>query len=122
MKKKIINFITTIIFALLLSQFLPWWSVMIAAFVTAFIIRLKRSAVFFVPFLAIALYWMVYAFGLSSANDFILAKKIAVLFPFHGNAYLLILVTGVIGGVASGISAVFGKLCWELFGDLVNKR
>ena len=122
MKKNILNFFTTLILAFLLSQFLPWWSVMIAAFVTAFVFSLKKSAVFFVPFLAIALYWMVYAFGLSSANDFILAKKIAVLFPFHGNAYLLTLVTGAIGGVAAGISAVFGRQCRILFGAVETKR
>lgn len=116
MRKIFLNFFATIILAFLLSQFLPWWSVMIAAFFAAFAIALKKSAVFFVPFLAISLFWIVYAFVLSSANGFILAKKIAVLFPFGGNAYLLILVTGVIGGVAAGVSAVFGKQCRVLFG------
>jgi len=115
MKKIFINFFTTFILGLLLSQLLPWWSVMISAFVTSLIFSLKKSEVFFIPFLSITLFWVIYAFWLSSANDFILAKKIAVLFPFHGNAYLLILVTGVIGGVAAGISAVFGKQCRILF-------
>ena len=115
MRQIFLNFISTIILALLLSLFLPWWSVMISAFVTSLTFQLKKSAVFFVPFLAIALYWIIYTFWISSANDFILAKKIAVLFPFHGNPYLLVLVTGVIGGVAAGISALFGKQCRILF-------
>lgn len=109
MKKNSINFIITIVLAIILSQFLPWWSVMIASFISALFISLKKTAVLFVPFLAIALFWMVYAWSLSSANDFILAKKIAVLLPLKGNAYLLILVTGVIGGLAAGISAMSGK-------------
>ena len=116
MKKNSINFIATIIIALVLSQFLPWWSVMIASFLTSLLISLKRSAVFFVPFLAIALLWMVQAYLLSSTNDFILAKKIAVLLPLQGNAFLLIIVTGIIGGIASGISGIFGKQCISLFG------
>ena len=116
MKKNSINFIATIIIALVLSQFLPWWSVMIASFLTSLLISLKRSAVFFVPFLAIALLWMVQAYLLSSTNDFILAKKIAVLLPLQGNAFLLIIVTGIIGGIASGISGIYGKQCISLFG------
>ncbi|MBT8246024.1 MAG: hypothetical protein HKP48_02775 [Winogradskyella sp.] len=109
MKKNSINFIVTLVLAILLSQFLPWWSVMLASFISAVLIRLKKSAVFFVPFLAIAVFWIAYAFYLSSANDFILAKKIAVLLPLEGNPYLLMLLTGVLGGIAAGISAVFGK-------------
>lgn len=111
MRKNIINFIATIGIAILLSQFLPWWSVMVASFITALVYSLKKIAVFLVPFLAIMVFWIVYSFWLSSANDFILAKKIAVLLPLKGNAYLLILVTGIIGGIASGFSAVFGKQC-----------
>lgn len=111
MRKNIVNFIATIIIALILSQFLPWWSVMGASFITALAFSLKKIAVFFVPFIAIMVFWVVYSFWLSNANDFILAKKIAVLLPLNGNAYLLILVTGIIGGIAAGFSAVFGKQC-----------
>jgi hypothetical protein len=67
--------------------------------------------VFFVPFFAIVLFWMVYAFWLSNANDFTLSKKIAVLLPLEGNPYLLILVTGIVGGLAAGIAGIFGKQC-----------
>lgn len=109
MKKNSINFIITIVLAIILSQFLPWWSVMLASFISALLISLKKTAVFFIAFFAIALFWMVYAWSLSSTNDFILAKKIAVLLPLGGNEWLLILVTGLIGGIAAGISAILGK-------------
>jgi hypothetical protein len=109
MKTNLINFIITIIIALILSQFLPWWSVMVAGFVSALFFSLKKAAVFFVPFLAILLFWSIYAFMVSSGNDFTLAKKIAVLLPFGGNPYILILVTGLIGGLAAGVAALLGK-------------
>ena len=109
MSKNSINFIATVILAVLLSLFLPWWSVMTAALTTALFIPLKRAAVFFIPFLAILLFWIVYSYILSSANDFTLAKRIAVLLPLGGNPYLLMIVTGVVGGLAAGVAAVFGK-------------
>mgnify|MGYP001047204498 CR=1 FL=1 len=109
MKNNSINFIITIVLAIILSQFLPWWSVMAASFISALLLPLKKTSVFFIPFLAIALFWMVYSWSLSSTNDFILAKKIGVLLTIGDNAYLLILVTGIIGGLAAGVSALFGK-------------
>ncbi|TXE16414.1 hypothetical protein ES692_12860 [Psychroserpens burtonensis] len=109
MKTNIINFVITIILAVLLSLYLPWWSVMVAGFVSALFFSLKKAAVFFVPFLAVFCFWAIYAFIVSSANDFTLAKKIAVLLPLGGNPHVLILVTGLVGGLASGVAAVFGK-------------
>ncbi len=109
MKANTTNFIATLLLALILSLFLPWWSVMTAALTTALFMPLKKAAVFFVPFIAILLFWAVYSFVLSNNNDFILAKRIAVLLPLGGNPYVLMLVTGIIGGLAAGIAAVFGK-------------
>jgi len=115
MNKNIINFIATIVLALILSQFLPWWSVMVAAIITGFVFSLKHGAVFTIPLLAIAILWIVHAFWLGNANDFILTKKIAVLLPLKGSPYLLILVTGLVGGIAGGVAGVFGKQCSKLF-------
>ena len=109
MSKNIINFIVTIILAYLLSLFLPWWSVMTAALATALFIPLKKAAVFFAPFLAIVLFWFVYSYILSSSNHFTLAKRIGTLLTIGENPYLLMLVTGIVGGLAAGIAAIFGK-------------
>jgi hypothetical protein len=109
MTKKITNFILTILVSLLLSWVFPWWSVMVAALATSIFIPLKRAAVFFVPFFAVFLFWAVYSYILSSANDFTLAKKISQLLMLGGNPYLLIAVTGILGGIAAGMSAVLGK-------------
>jgi hypothetical protein len=109
MKTKILNFIATLVLAMVFSLFLPWWSVMLAAFITAVLMSLKGTAVFFIPFLAVFAFWTGYAFIKTSANDFTLAKKIAVLLPLDGNVYLLILVTGIVGGLAAGVAGIFGK-------------
>lgn len=109
MTRQLFNFLATLLFAILFSLVLPWWSVMIAALLTALLIPLRKSAVFFVPFFAILIYWAGYAYILSSGNDFIMAKKIAVLLPLGGNPYLLMVLSGIIGGLAAGISGILGK-------------
>ncbi|WP_299123471.1 hypothetical protein [uncultured Winogradskyella sp.] len=109
MSKNLVNLIVTIILAYLLSFFMPWWSVMTAAFAVALFVPLKKAAVFFVPFLAILLFWFVYTYVMSSNNDFTLAKRVAILLPLNGNPYMLMLVSGIVGGLAAGIAAIFGK-------------
>ena len=115
MNEKIINFVLTLVLAYILGLFFPWWSVMLAAIITAFLIPLKKSSMFFIPFLAIALLWIIQSWLLSSVNDYTLAKKIAILLPLGGNQFLLIIVTGIIGGLAAGIAGIFGKQCKLLF-------
>lgn len=120
MNKNSINFIVTIVLALVLSQFLPWWSIMVVAFIVAIVIPLKKGAVFIVPFLAIAVLWMAHTFWLGNANDFILAKKISTLLTLGGNPIVLVLVTGIVGGIAAGIAGVFGKQVSLLFKSSLN--
>lgn len=114
MKIKILNFIATFVLAVVFSFFLPWWSAMLAAFITAVVFSLKHAAVFFTPFLAVFVFWAGYSFLLANGNDFILAKKIAVLLPLGGSPSLLILVTGIVGGLAGGVAGIFGKQCLVL--------
>ena len=109
MNTKIKNFIATLLLAIPLSFFMPWWSVMLAAFIASILFPLEKGTAFFTPFCAILLFWGTYAFLLSSANDFVLAKKIATLLNLGGSPYLLIIATGTIGGLAAGISAMLGK-------------
>lgn len=117
MSKNTKHFILIIILAYILSLYLPWWSIMLAALITGFIIPLKKSAVFFVPFIAIALLWIIQSYMLSSANDFILAEKIATLLKLKGNSMLLLVVTGIVGGLAAGFSGIFGKQCNSIFNN-----
>jgi hypothetical protein len=109
MKVNTTKFIVTLVLAIVLSLFLPWWSAMTAALATALLFPIKKAAVFFVPFLAIFLFWAVYSFLLSRGNDYTLAKRIAILLPLGGNPYTLMLVTGFVGGLAAGIAGIFGK-------------
>jgi len=117
MNSKAINFTLTIILSISLSFILPWWGIMVAAAITGFIIPLNKIAIFAMPFLAVFSFWFVYSYWLSNGNDFILAKKIAILLPLDGNAYLLILVTAIVGGIAAGIAGIFGNQFRQLMSN-----
>ncbi|RCW92265.1 hypothetical protein [Winogradskyella arenosi] len=108
MRHNLLHFSITIVLAFLFALFLPWWSVMLAAIGAAFLVPLKKATVFFIPFLGIFLLWFLWSYYLSASNNFIMAKRIAVLLPLEGNPYLLMVVTGIIGGLAAGIAGIFG--------------
>lgn len=109
MNRALKNFGLTLFLAILLDMFLPWWSIMIAAICAAFIFPTKGLKVFFTPFMAIFIYWAIYAFILGSANEFTLTRKIGILFTLGDNWVAVLLITSIIGGVAAGISGIFGK-------------
>lgn len=110
MTKPLINFIATILIAWLFYYLkMDWWSAMLAGFITAYTIPLNGFKVFLMPFSAILIFWFAFAYGLSSANDFILAKQIGVLLNVGEQPYLVMLISGFVGGLSAGISAIFGN-------------
>lgn len=115
MIRSFLNFVTSLLLAILFSFVLPWWGIMLAAFAAALVVPLRGFSSFMAPFLAVAFFWMAYSWWLGSQNDFVLAQKIAVIFPLQGSSALLILLTGLVGGVAAGFSGVFGSTLLSLF-------
>ena len=90
---------------------------MLIAVLTSICLPLKKATVFFVPFLAIFMWWSAYSFVLGNSNNFVLAEKISELLMLGGNPYLLVLTTGIIGGAAAGISGILGKQIVNIFGS-----
>ena len=109
MNRNLLNFSLTILFAFVFSIFMPWWSVMIASFITSLLISLEKIMIFLIPFFAVFIYWTVYCYLLSSSNDFILATKISELMSLRSSPYLLIIISGTIGGFSSAASAIFAN-------------
>ena len=109
MNRNFLNFSLTILLAFVFSIFMPWWSIMLASFITSLLISLEKIMVFLIPFFAIFFYWVVYCYFLSSSNDFILATKISKLIGIGSSPYLLIILSATIGGISSGTSAIFGN-------------
>jgi hypothetical protein len=113
--KNFIASVAVIIFASsVLQPFLPWYVIAAVAFAAGYLIKQNLLSAFSAGFIAIFLLWVSYAFVLSHANNDLLARKVAAVLPLNGSVHLLLLITGIIGGLISGFSALTGRLAARL--------
>lgn len=88
---------------------LPWWSFAITSFIVALAVHQKAGKAFLAGFLALFGLWVVLAFLQDKANEHILSTKVANILPLGGSYWVLILLTGIIGGLVAGLSALTGS-------------
>lgn len=107
--KIIIACVLTALLAFVLGLFLPWWSIAIAAFGVAALIPQKALKAFLSGFLGVFILWGGLAWWIDINNQGILSKKIAELMQIPGRPLVLILATGLIGGLVAGVAALSGS-------------
>ncbi|MGY3053653.1 ABC-type multidrug transport system fused ATPase/permease subunit [Pedobacter sp. UYEF25] len=100
-------FIAIVIICFLLQLMLPWWIIVVIAFATCGIIGKTGKIAFWQSFFAIFLLWIGYALFKTIPNDNILANRVAVMLQVNF-WWLVLLLTGLIGGVVAGISGYCG--------------
>lgn len=88
---------------------LPWWSFAITSLLVAVSVHQKPGRAFLSGFLGLFLLWAGMAFLKDSANNHILSTKVAQILPLGGSYFVLILVTGIVGGLVSGLAALTGS-------------
>lgn len=96
------------VLAFLLELYLPWWTVAIAGAVLGYLAGKSRWRNFRAGFLAIFLFWSIYAGLIVLITDSPLPDKMAAILNLPPNGLLLILVTGLFGGIAGGLGAMAG--------------
>lgn len=106
------KFLATVILTALLSfiaeLYLPWWGVAIAAFVAGTLIIQKAGLSFLAGFLGVLLLWAGLSFWIDTKNEGILSARIGELLGIGANSFLLILITGFVGGLVGGFAAMSG--------------
>jgi hypothetical protein len=88
---------------------LPWWIFVISSFIVSTLLHQTPGKSFLSGFLGLFLLWVVLAFIKDSANEHLLSAKVALILPLGGSYMMLILVTGIIGGLISGLAALTGS-------------
>lgn len=97
--------VTSAILCYLVGFILPWWSIAICTFLVSLVFHQRPRVSFLSGFLAVFLLWTFYALWIDTQNHSILSKRVAGILPLAGNPLLLILTTGVIGGIVGGMAA-----------------
>lgn len=106
--------LTTLILitAFLLNLFLPWWSIAIPGLAFGYYFNQKALPSFGWGFLALFLLWGGQALYIHLANDAILSSRIAEMLSV-GSPLLVVLITGILGGLVSGLATLTGSLVKE---------
>ena len=107
--KFVTSLLLTALLSFVLGLYLPWWSIAIAAFLVAVLIFQKPLFAFLSGFLGLFLLWSLFAGIVNSANEGILATRVAAIFPLGGSTFLVILVTALIGALVAGLAALSGR-------------
>ncbi len=107
-------FVLLLIFSLAASYVFPWWIVAIIAFVASLLMANRAGHAFGSGFLAIFLAWLVLSLFKSMPNEHQLAERVAQLFGLP-HWTLLLLITCIIGGLVSGLSALSGFYVKQVF-------
>ena len=109
------KFITAIILTALLAfisgllSFSPWWGFAVTSVLVALLVHQKAGKAFLAGFLGLCLLWGGLAWWIDMKNNGVLSQKIASVLPLGGNSILLIVVTGVAGGLVAGFAAMSGS-------------
>lgn len=88
---------------------LPWWSFVIPVALIAVWRKQSPAQSFLAGFAGVFILWIVVATLKDMANEHILATKVAGILPLGGSYILLILITGIVGGLVGGLSALTGS-------------
>ncbi len=101
--------ILTALLAFISGLFLPWWGMAITSLLVALLVHQKAGKAFLAGLLGVFLLWAGLAWWIDMKNNGVLSKKVATVLPLGGNAILLIVLTGIIGGLVAGMAAMSGS-------------
>jgi hypothetical protein len=104
------------------QTYLPWWSaVVIALLVEAFVGKADNTS-FFSGFYAMAIPWMALAAYMDVKSESLLTVRILELFNLPQFSFVLIIVTGLIGGLVGGVGSLTGGWIKAAFSRKDGKR
>jgi hypothetical protein len=108
---KIISAIITVgILSAILENFLPWWTIAPVAFAVAYLFKLEWYNAFLAGFAGLFLLWGGMAFFIDHANEHILSGRVSILFIKSSKPLVIVLMTGLIGGLVAGFGGMAGAL------------
>ncbi len=106
MIKFLLSVAITAILSFLAGIYFPWWAIaLVAALVTALVPQ-RPTHSFLSGFVAVAGLWILLASLISASNNGILAGRIGRLMGVGNHPVMMILLTGLVGGLVAGLAAL----------------
>lgn len=99
-----------LITALILGYILPWWIIAPLAIAVAYFFEEKPIKSFLISFAALFVLWVGAALWIDISNESILSTRMSKMILQMESPILMILITGLIGGLVSGFSGLTGTL------------
>lgn len=94
--------------SVLAQRFLPWWSVVLVAFLVEAIFGKGKDTTFFSGFYGVAIPWMIYTGYIDTVSESILSVRILELFKLPPYGFVMVIITGFLGGLYGGFASVVG--------------
>ena len=110
--KAVISTFLIILLSFVACLYFPWWSIAIVAFIVSALIRQSPIISFLGGFVGLFLLWSILSFYISVNNEHILAHRVSMLILKNDSPFLLVLTTGLIGGVVAGFAALTGSFIY----------
>lgn len=112
--KFIISILLTALMGFAAALYFPWWSIAITSAVVAVTVHQRAWKAFVTGFTGMFLLWGGLAFFIDLQNEHILLNRVAELLFLKNSPFLLIIITGVVGGLVSGFAALTGSFARKL--------
>ena len=91
------------------QMYLPWWSAVVIALAVEAIAGKANSTAFFSGFYGIAIPWMILSGYIDFHNQSILSVQILEMFKLPPYGFVMVVVTGLLGGLIGGFASVVGS-------------
>jgi hypothetical protein len=108
--KFFVSFLLMALLSAIACMYFPWWSIALVCFFVAVFIPQPHWLAFCTGFLSLFILWTGLSYWISDQNNHILAHRVSLLILKKDNPVALILLTGFIGGIVGGLSALTGRL------------
>lgn len=87
----------------IIGMYLPWYAMGISAAIIAYALGMKTKGSFVIGFAAGFILWVLAAYYTALGHPSTLPNRMASLLPLKGQVSLLYVVTGIIGGLTTGL-------------------
>lgn len=97
------------VFGSVAQFYLPWWSAVAVALAVEALLGKANATAFFSGFYGIAIPWMILAGYINHHNESLLSVQILQMFKLPPYGFVMVVVTGLLGGLIGGFASVVGS-------------